>query len=144
MKLAAIVAIIVIVIMLMPFAHANTCGNSVCDREEAETCPEDCMVTDYCGDGVCDYGELCAKDCTTTTTIILLNETDLNQTTTTIAETTTTLAQTTTTVAASGNADSTLMGIAVAILAAICGIAYYFIHRKSQARARIRKLYEEG
>ncbi|MBN2518414.1 MAG: hypothetical protein JXB14_06200 [Candidatus Altiarchaeota archaeon] len=45
------------------------CGNGVCDNGEGcNTCPQDCGICSYCGDGSCDkpWGETCescAKDC---------------------------------------------------------------------------------
>ena len=50
----------------------DTCGNGICEKDEVETCSQDCdmpvvenKTTASCGDNICDSNEIgnCLQDC---------------------------------------------------------------------------------
>ncbi len=156
--------LIAFLVFVIPLAFAQECGDLICDDGEDTLCPEDCMVVELCGDGFCDpYAETyesCPSDCTESD-IVATGDNETNATietsttmasgtlpeettTTTVEDTTTTMTVTTTLMIQQEDSTSLLIAGAVIAIAAICGIAYYFIQRKSPAKEKIRKLYEEG
>lgn len=72
-----LVVIVAIFLLKQPPAPVSLCGNGICDSNEKQTCPQDCVMpvnssraaTGTCGDSICDNIErssgMCPRDCAT-------------------------------------------------------------------------------